>query len=60
MNNVLTLEKSNYKVIDDNELVEISGGFVITGTMVAAGVGIVAGGVAVGYAAGTVIESWIS
>ncbi|MFC3039472.1 Blp family class II bacteriocin [Virgibacillus xinjiangensis] len=59
MDNVVSLEKNNYEVIGNDELMDIDGGLVITGSMVVAGVGILAGGVAVGYAAGTVVENWL-
>ena len=45
--------------IENMEMMEIDGGFVITGTMIGVGAGILASGVAVGYAVGTIIEYFI-
>ena len=43
-----------------NEMIEVDGGLVITGMMVATGIGCLSGGVAVGYAVGKVIRRYIS
>ena len=43
-----------------HEMIEVDGGLLITGTMVAAGIGCLSGGVAVGYAVGKVIRRYIS
>ncbi|MFB1052267.1 Blp family class II bacteriocin [Paraliobacillus sp. JSM ZJ581] len=66
MENVDNLGKSNkgkliehnFQDINKDELTAIDGGFVITGSMVVAGVGCIAGGVATGYAIGTIIKKW--
>lgn len=54
MANFDTIDNMNTKFIalSDQELVEVEGGFVITGTMVGIGVGIFAESFAVGYAIG--------
>ncbi|WP_156413088.1 bacteriocin [Oceanivirga salmonicida] len=46
------------KEINEKELMEINGGFVITGTMVATGIGIFVGGFVVGKGIGTMIKKW--
>lgn len=38
------------------EMMELDGGLVITGSMIVAGIACLGGGVAVGYAVGTIIE----
>ena len=43
---------TKYTELTQNELKEIEGGFIITGTMIGIGVGIFAGSFAVGYAIG--------
>lgn len=48
MNNMNT----NFVTLSEQELMEMEGGFVITGTMVGIGVGIFTGAFAVGYAIG--------
>lgn len=40
--------------MSDKELLEVDGGFVITASMIATGAGILASGVAVGYAVGKI------
>ncbi len=47
---------TNFDEMTTEQLMNTDGGFVITGTMVAAGIGCVAAGVAVGYAVGTIAE----
>lgn len=49
---------ANFVELNEKELMASDGGFVITGSMIVAGVGCIAAGVAVGYAVGTVLE-WI-
>lgn len=49
---------NNFEQLSSEELMNVDGGFVITGMMVAAAVGCIAAGVAVGYAIGTIIENW--
>lgn len=44
------------ETIKENELMEINGGFVLTGAAVGIGAGCLASGVAVGYAVGKVIK----
>ncbi|AGB41868.1 class IIb bacteriocin, lactobin A/cerein 7B family [Halobacteroides halobius DSM 5150] len=55
MNELSTV--GNFEELSEDEYLNVDGGLVITGTAVAAGVGCLAGGVTVGYAIGTVIES---
>lgn len=43
---------TNYVALTDEELMNMEGGFVITGTMVGIGVGIFAGSFGVGYMIG--------
>ncbi|NQG19995.1 class IIb bacteriocin, lactobin A/cerein 7B family [Streptococcus suis] len=43
---------ANFVALTDRELMDMEGGFVITGTMVGIGVGIFTGAFAVGYAIG--------
>ncbi|WP_078552575.1 class IIb bacteriocin, lactobin A/cerein 7B family [Bacillus alkalicellulosilyticus] len=55
MENVI---EHNFQDVSNAELMEVEGGLIITGMMVAAGIGCLAGGVAVGYAVGTIIKNW--
>ncbi len=43
-----------FENMSDKELLEVDGGFVITASMISMGAGIVASGVAVGYAVGKI------
>lgn len=45
-----------FELLTPAEMMEIDGGFILTGTMVAAGIGCIGGGVAVGYAIGKIIK----
>lgn len=46
--------KNMFENMSDKELLEVDGGFVITASMIATGAGILASGVAVGYAVGKI------
>ena len=45
-----------FETLTLTETMELDGGLIITGTMVATAIGCLGGGVAVGYAVGTIIE----
>jgi len=42
--------------LNNEELQKIDGGFIVTGMMIAAGIGCLGGGVAVGYGIGVIIR----
>ena len=45
-----------FKEMSADELMVTEGGIIVTGAMVATAIGCAAGGVAIGYAIGTIIE----
>ena len=47
---------TNFVELNMDELENMDGGFIVTGTMIATGIGCIASGVAVGYAVGTIFE----
>ena len=50
--NLMNTTNSKFEILTNEELMETEGGFVVTGTMVGIGVGILTGSFAVGYAVG--------
>ncbi len=49
-----TLNLESFKVLETKDLINCEGGFVLTGSLVAAGIGIFGGGIATGYAIGKI------
>lgn len=47
-----------FETLTSTEMIELDGGLVITGAMVATGIGCLGGGVAVGYAIGKIIKKF--
>ena len=46
----------NFNIINNEDLLEVNGGLIITGTAVLAGIGTLSGGVAVGYGVGKILR----
>ena len=46
----------NFNIINNEDLLEVNGGLIITGTAVLAGIGALSGGVAVGYVVGKILR----
>lgn len=49
-----TLNLENFEVLETKDLIDCEGGFILTGSLIATGIGIFASGIATGYAVGKI------